>query len=501
MANDGRRGWPVSCSYTEARAAEAGQFIILVNTAPDAVGTAASGPVSWSPSCSSSSPAAPLADERLRLVASFDLFTRHNSFTGKRATCGDEVRGLAGLHGGESAHLWHAMLALGAVYDARPGSEATDVTRRARLVVALRHYAQAISGLRAAIDGWSCGSRAGRRRAPKQQQQQTAILWTTLFLGLFELMNDASGDGWVQHMVHGTGEALRASGPGACARGPGRAFFVQARVFETCRTILFNEPTFLTEAAWAALARDMWTRTADDDDTAGDGAADEWHPLDSLLDIMVMCSQLRVRAGNLIAMPEQTRNATEGRDIYDDGCRLREALQYWHNAYALDDEPLELGVVDGAANTTTTTTTITTTTSKLLARVFYAATSVYLSGVFDYSAAQWARLLNDESAPAAATLPRDVVDAHVETVLRLAGAALECPERHGWLSPLLFLFPLRIAGARSTDDGHEDQDRRQWRRRRIVELLGRIRRRGGFVVADAVDGELRRFVWRNDLVE
>lgn len=110
-------------------------------------------------------------------------------------------------------------------------------------------------------------------------------------------MNDASGEGWRQHMVHGTASALRATGPEACARGPGRAFFAQARVFEACRTILFNEPTFLTDAAWAELARGMWA--------GDDGRVNEWHPLDSLLDIMVMCSRLRVRC--VRPVPELTR--------------------------------------------------------------------------------------------------------------------------------------------------------------------------------------------------
>lgn len=99
------------------------------------------------------------------------------------------------------------------------------------------------------------------------------------------MINDKTGDGWQQHMTHGTAKALEASGPVKCRAGPSRKFFVQARIFEVSRTILGNESTFLTQPEWMDLSRRMWTREH----------GDEWHPLDSLLDIMVMVSNLRVR--------------------------------------------------------------------------------------------------------------------------------------------------------------------------------------------------------------
>lgn len=60
---------------------------------------------------------------------------------------------------------------------------------------------------------------------------------------------------------------------------------MQARVFEVARTILFNEPSLLTRPEWQDLFRVVWAKD--------EGC--NWHPLDSLLDIMVMCSRLRVR--------------------------------------------------------------------------------------------------------------------------------------------------------------------------------------------------------------
>lgn len=158
-----------ACSYPDAQDTASPKHFILVN----ASGTPRPR--------SAASPAVPLADERLRLVGAFDLFARRNSFTGKTATCGDEVRALAGLHAGESGHLWEAMMALGAVYEARLGGEAA--LRKSRMVTALGHYARAISGLRTAIDKGMSGRRRGKSPAP----EQTSILWTTLFLGLFEV--------------------------------------------------------------------------------------------------------------------------------------------------------------------------------------------------------------------------------------------------------------------------------------------------------------------------
>lgn len=104
-------------------------------------------------------------------------------------------------------------------------------------------------------------------------------------------MNDATGHGWQQHIIHGTSMALKSSGPSSCRSGPGLAFFIQARIFEISRTVLFGEPTFLTEPDWVALSRDMWARNEGPEA----GTQDSWRPLDSLLDIIVMCSNLRVR--------------------------------------------------------------------------------------------------------------------------------------------------------------------------------------------------------------
>lgn len=154
-----------------------------------------------------------------------------------------------------------------------------------------------------------------------------------------------------------------------------------------------------------------------------------------------------------------------------DGHHLREALRCWHEAYVPSSDARDAREGDDGD------------AGMLLARVFFAATSIYLSGIFDYSSAHWQRL----GLPPA-TLDAATVQAHVARILALTTRALEGSR----LSPLLFLFPLRVAGARSR--GGRGEERR--RREAIMDLLGRVGG-GGFVVAAAVGAELGE-VWRMD---
>lgn len=111
----------------------------------------------------------------------------------------------------------------------------------------------------------------------------------------------------------------------------------------------------------------------------------------------------------------------------------------------------------------------------LLSRIFFAAISIYLSGIFDYEIPHWHRL-----GLIPPTLDEQTVQTHTNTILGLSNLALDTTN----LSPLLFLFPLRIAGARS---------RTKWQRDWITKLIYRIG--GGFAVANAIATELS-YVWK-----
>ena len=98
------------------------------------------------------------------------------------------------------------------------------------------------------------------------------------------LQTDATGQGWVQHLVDGTSKALVATGPTVCLTGRGKRFFTEIRIFEVCRAIIFNEPTFLANSEWRFLTESLHPNEQAED--CG---------LNALLDIITSCSTLRVR--------------------------------------------------------------------------------------------------------------------------------------------------------------------------------------------------------------
>ncbi len=76
--------------------------------------------------------------------------------------------------------------------------------------------------------------------------------------------------------------------------------------------------------------------------------------------------------------------------------------------------------------------------TNLLAETFFSATSIYLSGVFDYEICQWQGL--QLLVP---TLGEDEIQQHVASILSLSQRLAET-----CTSSLLLLFPLRVASAR-----------------------------------------------------
>ena len=97
-----------------------------------------------------------------------------------------------------------------------------------------------------------------------------------------QLMHDPTGQGWVKHMIHGTSRAMEAAGPVLFESGHGRDFYMQARIFEVSRAIIFQESTFLATPAWERLSGSL----------CGDATLSPRDPLESLMDIMSMCSEL-----------------------------------------------------------------------------------------------------------------------------------------------------------------------------------------------------------------
>jgi hypothetical protein len=109
------------------------------------------------------------------------------------------------------------------------------------------------------------------------------------------------------------------------------------------------------------------------------------------------------------------------------------------------------------------------------AQIYVHATSIYLSGVYDYES-----IWNDNmiSVP---TLPLTATDASVCAIERLCSTVLESTK----ISPLLLLLPLRVAGSRCHTESQQ---------RRVRDLLHRIQ--PSFAAADAFMAELKE-VWKS----
>lgn len=104
-----------------------------------------------------------------------------------------------------------------------------------------------------------------------------------------------------------------------------------------------------------------------------------------------------------------------------------------------------------------------------VAWIFHSAISIYLSGVYDYDQI-WS--IYHIATPG---LPQVEIEKHVSKILECTSFALEDTN----VTALVFLFPLRIAGARATTIGQREQ---------IRSLLAQIS--CNFRVADAIASDL-----------
>jgi hypothetical protein len=260
-------------------------------------------------------------------------------------------------------------------------------------------------------------------------------------------MNDSTGEGWLQHLIHGTSQALVASGPLACVSGPCRRFFTESKIFEVCRAIVFNQPTFLAEEKWMALSASLRASSTSRSQKA----------LDALLDIVVMCASLRVkyvmepslngiflthhRAANLIQSFQSLGPfglVERAQAISLQGFELRGQLHSWASTHHTSNVFLHPPVSQAAPAGSNPECEYGV---QLLAETFFSATSIYLSGVFDYEICHWQSL----QLPAP-TLTENEIQQHVASILTLSQRLAETT-----ISPLLLLFPLRVGSARARE--------------------------------------------------
>lgn len=194
----------------------------------------------------------------------FDHFMPRNSFTGRSSLWRRQLqRNLS-----TSASLSKALVALGAIRAA-----AIDTRRKGHFErVAFQAYEESAAALRTSI-------------CEVTEENGPSILSTAFLLGLFELIHDPTGSGWIKHTMSGTSKLLEVLGSEACRSGDLRCFFFETRMFEIGRAVLFSERCFLAAPAWLALNEMRST---------GESGRFE----DAVMEIMIRCSCLCSRYTN-----------------------------------------------------------------------------------------------------------------------------------------------------------------------------------------------------------
>ncbi|KAF7181001.1 hypothetical protein CNMCM7691_000130 [Aspergillus felis] len=323
-----------------------------------------------------------------------------------------------------SPSMYHASIALGALDLSRKALLTIPLERRDAAVGALTAYHTSIGQLKTEIVSNS---------VPRD-----VSLWTTFFLGLFELMHDMTGEGWVKHFLYGTSNMLQLRGPEAHISGSGRSFFLTVRVFEICRALIYSEPTFLCRPEWMSLTTKIWN----------EDLHNGWHPKEPLVwDLLKPGSNYP----SMLLHEALLELAAEG-------FAVRSALGDWYATFQ-----------KWSANTGTPAHN----PQSVLATIYFHTISIYLSGIFDYRAQ-----FDEIPAP---TISRAVVQQHVDAILRMTEITLKTTN----LAAVLFIFPLRVAGARVTASPETES----------IHAMFRDISTRGFVVADAFTADLKS-LWR-----
>ncbi|THY35974.1 hypothetical protein D6D01_00865, partial [Aureobasidium pullulans] len=374
-------------------------------------------------------PRKPIFNDGSKILSIFlTKFVQENSFTGCSSTWFLDIQ----AHFASSAAVHHSISALSALYASR--EEGTNRVRNQK--AALIAYQTAVKTVRKTIDA-------------KDPNIEQPLLSSTFLLGLFEvhhvcllssciatdLMYDPTGEGWIQHTMYGTSKILQHLGPDAFRSGLGLNFFHQMRMFEVSRSLIFSESSFLVEDPW----RDLMKSTSTDNMSN--------HPIESLLALMLRCSDhcfrtlqyldpLDTSALSHEEMQQLRAFAVEGFDLRLELCKVQATLS------ALDDPAKD--------------------DRTIIAKIYLAATSIFLSGVYDYRSV-W--LKHIEAVP---TLPQTMIEEHLSTILDLTEYAMARTN----LSTLLFLYPLRVACSRVWTLNERD---------RLRSMLGTIKR--SFAVA------------------
>lgn len=262
-------------------------------------------------------------------------------------------------------------------------------------------------------------------------------------------------ENWDRHFLYGTCKLLQICGPESFRKGTGRELFLTLRLFEASRSLIYDEPSFLREPTWFSLM------VAIREELGDDGRLQE-----AALDVMLQCSDLCARCVFSILLSIES-NVTQHLSLLkrapDCSLNLEDILGEGERIRLMIDIILQ-----------DTREPDPSSPDDLVASVFLHATSIYLSGIFDYR-------LHLFSALPAAIIPRNRVQSHVAYILK--GTSIACIQTK--LCGLLFLYPLRVAAARAAETSEQKQ---------IMETFEYIRQQG-FAIVQVFQEEIKE-VWR-----
>lgn len=98
-------------------------------------------------------------------------------------------------------------------------------------------------------------------------------------------MYDTTAVAWHAHMGFGSSVLLNVFGPLSFCCGSSLSIYREMRLFEISRSVLFSEPTLLSQDEW--LLHDEACRTL----------VHDWGPLEIAFDLFLQCSTLSQRYG------------------------------------------------------------------------------------------------------------------------------------------------------------------------------------------------------------
>ncbi|KAI9041142.1 uncharacterized protein KD926_007412 [Aspergillus affinis] len=370
-------------------------------------------------------------DRDTRLLDCFVSFIQRNMFTTSFASIVPDLLPLIST----SPVLYHAVIAIGALDAHRQSAGRALRGDTPPYVDAMTSYHKSMGILRSCLE-------------ENNVFQRDDILWATFFLGLFELVSEDSGEGWIKHMLYGTSRMLQLSGPSGCMPSLRRKFYNLFRVLEASRALLYNEETILSQDIWIRFQKCLSRN------------ATQWKPMEEIISLMIQTSAFSVRAGTIIQkIPEADRSTDPSVALLAaEGLNVQEAIYNWHKKTLLQ-------LLQGDPNE-----------YSKLALLYYHALLIFLSGHYDYFP-YW------DKTPAPVLSCAEISE-HLIMILNLSAEILLRTKIPG----VMLFFPVTVAGSRARNVDQQSE---------VLNLLERVFSQG-FVVANRVrDGLLGRWAERD----